>query len=96
MINADRKSISLPCKKSTISRNKILESLADAPYNFEKEFFGFAGNEDLICSACKQLTLQDLAIVREARQKALPGLSDEALHEYFALSKILMTLRNKK
>lgn len=78
------------------SRSKILELLKDAPYNFEKEFFGFSGNDYLIGSACKQLTKKDIEKIRSARQKTTPGLSDEALHEYFALTTILMTVRDKK
>lgn len=82
--------------KGTISRSKILESLNNVPYNFEKEFFGFSGNDKLIGSACKQLNKQDIDKIRIARQKTTPGLSDETLHEYFALTTILMTVRDKK
>lgn len=82
--------------KGTTSRSKILEALNDVPYNFEKEFYGFAGNEKLIGSACKRLTKQDVDKIRAARQKSTPGLSDEALHEYFALTSVLMTVRDKK
>ena len=91
----DRKTFIINPKGSE-SRSKILESLNDVPYNFEKEFFGFSGNEKLIGSACKQLTKQDIAIIRNARQKTTHGLSDEALYEYFALTSILMTVRDKK
>lgn len=94
-ITKDRKAFIIKPKGSE-SRSKILESLNDAPYNFEKEFFGFAGNEKLIGSACKQLNKQDIDKIRSARQKSTPGLSDEALHEYFALTTILMTVRDKK
>lgn len=94
-IMKDRKKFILKPKGSE-SRSKILELLNDAPYNFEKEFFGFAGNDKLIGSACKQLTKQDIEKIRIARQKSTPGLSDEALHEYFALTAILMTVRDKK
>ena len=82
--------------KGSVSRAKILEYLNDVPYNFEKEFFGFSGNDKLISSACKQLNKQDIEKIRNARQKTTPGLSDEALHEYFALTTILMTVRDKK
>jgi hypothetical protein len=82
--------------KGSESRSKVLEALNDIPYNLEKNFFGIAGNDNLIGSACKQLTRQDIEKVRSARQKSTPGLSDEALYEYFALTTILMTVRNKK
>lgn len=82
--------------KGSITRSKVLESLEDVPYNIEKKFFGFAGDDQLIGSACKQLTKLDEAKIRNARGKSTPGLSDEALDEYFALTTILMTVRNKK
>ncbi|MES2574838.1 MAG: hypothetical protein V4572_07835 [Bacteroidota bacterium] len=94
-IMKDRKRFIIKPKGSK-SRSKILEYLNDVPYNFEKEFFGFAGNGKLIGSACKQLTKQDIEKIRIARKKSTPGLSDEALHEYFALTAILMTVRDKK
>jgi len=94
-IRKDRKTFIIKPKGSA-SRAKILESLNDAPYNMEKEFFGFAGTDDLIGSACKQLTKQDIDKIRKARANSTPGLSDEALHEYFALTTILMTVRDKK
>lgn len=79
-----------------ISRLKILESLEDMPYNIEKGFYGFARNEKLISSACKQLTEHDVDKIRLARQKSTQEISQEALNEYYALTKILMTVRNKK
>ena len=94
-IKKDRKSF-LVKPKGSESRTKILESLNDEPYNFEKEFYGFSGNEKLIGSACKQLNKQDIEKIRAARQKTTSTLSDEALHEYFALTTILMTVRDKK
>jgi len=93
-INKDRKAFSVK-PSGSISRTKILEYLDDVPYNFEKEFFGFSGNDKMIASACKQLNKEDVDKIRAARQKTTPGLSDEALHEYFALTSILMTVRNK-
>jgi hypothetical protein len=94
-IMKDRKTFIIKPKGSK-SRSEILESLDNVPYNFEKEFFGFAGNSELISSACKQLNKQDIDKIKIARQKATPGLSDEALHEYFALTTILMTVKDKK
>lgn len=90
----DRKTFIIKTKGST-SRAKVMEALNDVPYNFEKEFYGFAGNDKLISSACKQLNKEDIEKIRDARRKSTPGLSDEALHEYFALTKILMTVRDK-
>jgi hypothetical protein len=94
-IKNDRKNFIVKPKGST-SRTKILEALNDVPFNFEKEFYGFAGSENLIGSACRQLNKQDIDKIRDARRKSTPAISDEALHEYFALTKILMTVRNKK
>lgn len=94
-IMKDRKTFVIKPKGSK-SRSEILELLNDVPYNFEKEFFGFSGNDALIGAACKQLTKEDIEKIRNARQKTTPGLSDEALHEYFALTTILMTVRDKK
>lgn len=94
-IEKDRKTFVITPKGSA-SRGKILEGLKDVPYNFEKDFFGFAGNDKLIGSACKHLTKADIEIIRDARRRSTPGLSDEALHEYFALTTILMTVRSKK
>jgi len=79
----------------TATREKVLESLHDVPYNFEKEFYGFAGNADLIASACRLLNKGDQELIRDARSRSTPGLSDEALHEYFALTRILMIVRAK-
>jgi len=94
LIKEERKSLKNK-SAGTISRSKIMESLDDAPYNMEKEFFGFAGNDNLIASACKVLSKNDLDKVREARKKSTPGLSDEALHEYYTLSSIIRTIRNE-
>ena len=93
-IEKDRKTFIITPKGAS-SRSKVLEALKDVPYNFEKRFFGFAGNDKLIGSACKQLGKADQELIREARQRSTPGLSDEALYEYFALTKILMTVRSK-
>ena len=94
-IRRDRKNFIIKPKGSA-NRTKVLESLEDAPYNLGKNFFGFAGNDNLIGSACKVLTKQDLDKIRNARRKSTPGLSDEALHEYFALTTIIMTVRSKR
>lgn len=93
-LNKDNESLTIK-KKGTIKRNRVLEAMKDVPYNFEKEFFGFSGNEDLINSACKVLTKDDLKIVRDARTRSITGLSDEALHEYFTLTAIIFTIKAK-
>lgn len=93
-IQKDRKDFQLPAR-GTASRATVLQALADVPYNLEKEFFGFAGNSNLIGSACLRLQPADLEQVRAARRRSTPGLSDEGLHEYFALTGILMTVRAK-
>jgi hypothetical protein len=94
-IQNDRKNFILK-PKGFVSRSRILEALEDAPYNFEKKFYGFAGNEKLTRSACKKLGKKDVEKIRTARRKSTPGLSDEALEEYFTLTSILMTVRDKK
>jgi hypothetical protein len=93
-LNKDAQSFTIT-KEGTLSRSKILEAMKDVPYNFEKEFFGFSGNEELIHSACKVLTKNDLQLVRDARTRSISGLSDEALHEYFTLTAIIFTIKNK-
>lgn len=94
-IQKDRKTFKVK-PKGSISREKVIEALNDVPYNFEKEFYGFASDKKLIGSACKQLNKHDIDKIRIARQKSIISLSDEALYEYFALTKILMTVRSKK
>lgn len=93
-IQRDRKDFIIK-PKGSVSREKVLEALNDVPYNFEKKFYGFAGNDKLIGSAGKQLNKQDIEKIRTARKKSISDLSDEGLHEFFALTKILMTVRNK-
>ena len=76
-------------------REAVLTALNDLPYNLDKNFFGFAGNTDLISSALKNLGKEDIELLRLGRSKSTPSLSDEALSEYFTLSKILLYIRTK-
>jgi hypothetical protein len=95
-ILSDRKQFtgSLICNGGT-DRNSILQQLKGFPGSPERVDPHVAGNDDFICSACKNLTPKDADVVRAARDKSTPGPSDEALYDYFALTKILMTVRNK-
>ena len=54
-----------------------------------------AGDKEFIQSAIALLQEEDLPALREARRKSIYGLSDEALHEYFALSRILLGVTNR-
>ncbi|SDE99798.1 hypothetical protein SAMN05216464_111228 [Mucilaginibacter pineti] len=81
--------------KGNISREEILGDLQRSRTDSRINYFGFAGNDETICAACTQLRKEDIDAIRTARMKATPGLSDEGLSEYFALTKILMTVRSK-
>ncbi len=50
---------------------------------------------EFIESAIANLTEADLPLVREARRKSLHGLSDEALGEYFAFSRVILGVINR-
>jgi len=58
-------------------------------------FFGVSGADRFIESAIANLTEADLATIREARRKAIQGISDEVLGEYFAYSHIMRGIINR-
>ena len=80
-----------PTKKS---RAEVLNTLARIP-KYGGNFWGVAGDKEFIQSAIALLQEEDLPALREARRKSIYGLSDEALHEYFALSRILLGVTNR-
>ena len=80
-----------PTKKS---RAEVLQPLNRIP-NFGGDFWGVAGDKESTQSAIALLQEEDLPVLREARRKSIYGLSDEALHEYFALSRILLCVINR-
>ena len=80
-----------PTKKS---RAEVLKTLNRIP-NFGGDFWGVAGDKELAQSAIALLQEEDLPVLREARRKSIYGLSDEALHEYFALSRVLLGVINR-
>lgn len=84
----------LTCKGS-INRDEILARLKNYPAAPGETDEEVAGNEEFICSACKALTPGDAEAVRAARDRSTPGLSDESLYDYFALTGILMAIQNK-
>jgi len=79
-----------------IKRKEIFKYLDEVQDNLKNKIGGFANNEVLICSAGKQLKHEDIEKIRVARKRSLSEVSDEALLEYFALSRILVAVRNKK
>lgn len=76
------------------SRAEVLKTLNRIP-KFGGDFWGVAGDREFAQSAIALLQEEDLSVLREARRKSIYGLSDEALHEYFALSRILLGVINR-
>ncbi len=58
-------------------------------------FTALAGHRRFIESAIANLTEADLPAVHDARRKAIHGLSDETMYEYFAYTKILLGVINR-
>ncbi len=78
-------------KQAKFTREQVLSSLGKIP-NYDRAFSGVAGNADFMSSAMSTLTEADLEAVRNARQRCISGLSDEAIDEYVALSQILLAV----
>jgi len=96
MILADKKGATAsPTCNGDLNRETVLQRLKNYPGEVGQPDSEIAGNDELICSACKALTAEDIEIIRAARNRSTRGLSDEALYDYFALTKILLTVRNK-
>jgi len=76
------------------SHAEILEKIRRIP-NYDSTFFGIAGDKIFEQSAIAVLKEDDLETLRAARRKSLVSVSDEALGEYFALSKILLGVINR-
>ena len=76
------------------SRAEVLKTLNRIP-KFGGDFWGVAGDKEFAQSAIALLQEEDLPVLREARRKSIYGLSDEALHEYFALSRVLLGVINR-
>jgi hypothetical protein len=76
------------------SRAEVLKILNRIP-NFGGDFWGVAGDREFAESAIALLQEEDFPVLREARRKSIYGLSDEALHEYFALSRVLLGVINR-
>jgi hypothetical protein len=83
--------VSVPAK---MSHAEVLGKLKRIP-NYDSTFLGVAGDDTLEQSALAVLKEDDLETLREARRKSLVAVSDEALGEYFALSKILLGVINR-
>jgi len=96
-IKKDREelTVKLNCKGSILSRSEVLQKLKNYPGKAGQEDSEIAGNTDLICSAFKVLKPEDAEIIRAARDRSTPGLSDEALYDYIAFTGILMAARSK-
>ncbi len=80
--------VTSPCDGS-LGRTEILEHLKSSPT-------GEISSKEMMCSAVKVLLPEDIEVLREARRKSTPGLSDEGLERYFALTIVIITLRNQK
>lgn len=80
-----------PTKKS---RTEVLQTINRIP-KFGGDFWGVAGDKEFTQSAITLLQEQDLPALREARRKSIYSLSDEALHEYFALTRVLLGVINR-
>ena len=80
--------------KPKFSRTEILAMLKQIP-SYGESFPGVAGNQPFTDSAVATLQEGDLDAVREARRRSVAAVSDEALDEYLALSKIIQDLINK-
>jgi hypothetical protein len=76
------------------SRAEVLKTLNRIP-KFGGDFWGVAGDKEFAQSAIALLQEEDLPVLRDARRKSIYGLSDEALHEYFALSRVLLGVINR-
>ena len=77
-----------------LSRADVLKTLNQIP-KYSGDFWGLAGNKEFAQSSVTLLTIGDIPAIREARRKSISSLSDEALHEYFALSQILLGVINR-
>ena len=71
------------------TREQVLTFLGKIP-NYDNTFSGVAGNSDFMSSAMGTLTEADVPAIWKARQNCITGVSDEAIDEYVALSKILL------
>lgn len=80
-----------PTKKS---RAEVLQTLNRIP-KFGRDFWGVAGDKNFTQSAIALLQEEDLPALREARRKSIYSLSDEALHEYLALFRVLLGVINR-
>lgn len=56
---------------------------------------GIAGHKRFEESAIATLTADDVPEIREARRKAVHGVSDETLYEYFACTRIILGVINR-
>lgn len=77
-----------------VSRADVLKTLNRIP-KYGGDFWGVAGDKEFAQSSVAVLTVEDIPALREARRKSISGLSDEALHEYFALSRTLLGVINR-
>jgi hypothetical protein len=79
---------------ATKSRQEILAALARIP-NYDDTFWGFAADKEMAASAVRRLKAGDLDALRDARRRSITGVSDEALAEYFAISRIMVGVVNR-
>ncbi len=80
---------------SSINRDEFVYKLKSFPADNPENYRGFTDDIKQECSPFKLLKPEDTEVIRDARNRSLRGISDEALAEYFALTRILMTVRNQ-
>ncbi|MGN6181965.1 MAG: hypothetical protein ACTHNW_22480 [Mucilaginibacter sp.] len=79
----------------SMSREEVLSGLKAYPGEPNQRYSEIAGDQSLVCSAFKSLKASDADVIRAARDRSTPGLSDEALYDYIVLSEILIYVRGK-
>ncbi len=72
-----------------------LEAAVNKKVQESPPFFGVSGADRFIESAIANLTEADLPAIREARRRAITGISDEVFGEYFAYSHIIKGVVNR-
>jgi hypothetical protein len=93
--NYSKRLVAIPHKGKSYSRAEVLEKLSWVPFNEEKKFYGVSGDSLLLTSAYQMLNKDDIPAICEARRKTIYSASDEALDEYFELTRILFAVKNK-
>jgi hypothetical protein len=96
-----------PAAKVKFTREKViarLRKIAESNWRPRAEAFDtpdwdnppyVAEDEEFYLSAVAALTPADLPLLYDARRKSVRGVSDESLHEYFGVSKLILAVVNR-